>query len=419
MSDQPADTQALRPAVLMRRVLQSWRAGESWRRGLRRGVYEVMEAGAADTRPGRLLDSVLITLIVLNVIAFILESVPSIEAVHGRTLRLFDILSVGAFTVEYLLRLWSSVEAPFLRRLAPWRARLSFALQPYAIIDLLAILPFYLAFLIPFDLRLLRVLRLMRFLKLARYSPAMHTLVRVLANERRALLGALLLVMTALLFASSGMYYLEHAAQPDRFGSIPEAAWWAIVTLTTVGYGDVTPVTPLGRVFAGVVMLCGLVVLALPIAIIATGFSQEVNRRDFVLTWSMISKIPLFADLDAHAVAEIMRYLHAHNYPPNWEVVPAGTQASAMYFIASGKVRVPGDGSEFTAGSGEFFGEVAMLDQTVHEKACTTMARTRLLQLNREDFQRLASAHPGIAAEIRRVAGQRRARPAVDGSTPS
>jgi voltage-gated potassium channel len=388
-----------------------WLASARDRARLRKQVFDVIEASRGDDGASRLVDTVLILLIVLNIAAFVLETVPSIQVAWGPWLNAFEVFSVAVFTLEYGLRLWSCVEAPFLRKFSPWRARLHFATRPYLIIDLLAILPFYLSFLVTLDLRLLRVLRLMRFLKLARYSPAMHTLVRVLSNERRALIGALLLVMTALLFAATGMYYIESAAQPETFGSIPQSAWWAMVTLTTVGYGDVTPITPLGRVFAGFVMLMGLIVLALPIAIIATGFSQEVSRRDFVLTWSMLSKIPLFSELDASAVAALMRYLHAHNYPPNWEIVPPGAEANSMYFVASGRVRANGADREIEHGAGDFFGEVAMIDGTRHPHGYTTVARTRLLQIFREDFQRMLTAHPDIAEHIRRVADERRGRP--------
>ncbi len=376
--------------------------------GLRRRVYEVLELGRGEDRLSAWVDAFLIALIVLNVLAFVAETVPSIERELGGWLFGFEIFSVILFSIEYGLRIWSSVEATFLKRLPPWQARLGFARRPELLIDLLAVLPFYLSFIAPLDLRLLRVLRLMRFLKLGRYSPAMHTIVRVLGNERRALFGALMLVLTALLFASTGMYYLEYRAQPDRFGSIPESAWWAIVTLTTVGYGDVAPVTPLGKLFAGFVMLTGLVVLALPIAIIATGFSQEVGRRDFVLTWSMLSKIPMFADLDAHAVAEVMRCLSAHNYPPHHEILKRGAESDAMYFVASGKVRALTATGETELGSSTSFGELAMLEHAPSDCTYTAASRVRVLRLDREGYQQLHLAYPEVGNQIRQIAERRK-----------
>ncbi len=160
--------------------------------------------------------------------------------------RRFNVFSVAIFTVEYILRLWTAVEVPFLRRDPPWKARLRMAATPALIIDLLAILPFYLQSLLGLDLRILRVLRLLRFLKLSRYSPAMHTLMRVLANERRSLLGASFLLATALLFASSGIYLIERATPTGQVRQHPRQRLVAVATLTTVGYGDITPITPLG-----------------------------------------------------------------------------------------------------------------------------------------------------------------------------
>ena len=184
------------------------------------------------------------------------------------------------------------------------------------LIDLFAVLPFYFSWLVPVDLRVLRVLRLFRLLKLVRYSPALQTLGRVIENEYRALLGALLIILVLLLFASTAAYFLEREAQPDKFGSVPAAAWWALATLTTVGYGDIVPVTPLGKMLGGVVMLLGVGMIALPVAIIATGFNQESSRHQFVITWSMVARVPLFATMDESEIAEITKLLYARNYLP-------------------------------------------------------------------------------------------------------
>ncbi len=137
-----------------------------------------------------------------------------------------------------------------------------------------------------------------------------------------------------------------------------------MATLTTVGYGDIYPITPLGRLFGGFVMITGLCILALPVAIIAAGFAQEVNRRDFVVNWSLMSRIPMLAELDASEVGEIMPLLHAHNMPPNVEVIAQGSEGDAMYFIAAGKVKLKHPEGEQLYGTGDFFGVVAMLETT-------------------------------------------------------
>jgi voltage-gated potassium channel len=272
----------------------------------------------------------------------------------------------------------------------------------------MAILPFYLGQLLPLDLRVLRVLRLLRLFKLSRYSPAMHTLMRVLSNERRSLTGAGFLLVAVLLLSATGMYYIEGTAQPDRFGSVPEAAYWAMTTLTTVGYGDVTPVTALGKLWAMLTMLLGLCILALPVAIISTGFAQEVGRRDFVVTWSLMSRIPLLAELEAKEVAQIMPLLHANNLPPNVEVIAEGSRGDAMYFIAKGQVRHTNKEHTRHYATGEFFGAVAVVDGDSHSGAFITVTKTRLLKLYREDFHRLEMINPAVGAHVRAIAEQRR-----------
>ncbi len=382
--------------------------GEEQRRSLRRRLYEILELGRGEDRASIYVDRFLIILIIANVIAYALETVSGFAAEYGVWLYAFEVFSVAVFTIEYALRLWSCVEVPFLKRLPKWEARLKFARRPYLVIDLLAILPFYLGFLLPFDTRFLRVLRLFRLLKLARYSPAMHTLVRVITNEWRALLGATLLMLTVLLFAATGIYYLERGAQPEKFGSIPDAAWWAMATLTTVGYGDVAPVTAVGRIFGSVVMLIGLGMFALPIAIISTGFAQELGRRDFVVTWSLMARVPLLAELDASEVAQLMPYLHAHNFPPHWTVIEAGSMGEQMYFIASGDVTVRTSGGEATLRTGDFFGEIAMIEHERYQFSFTTKSRARLLKLSREDFLRLQHVQPKITNHIRSIAAARK-----------
>lgn len=373
-------------------------------RTLRRAIYETIEIGHGEDRVSQIFDAVIVSLIVLNVFAVVAETVPEIHKAYGSYLYAFEVLTIIVFTIEYLLRLWTAVEMPFVSRMKPWQARLKVAKSPALIIDLLAILPFYLHHLMPMDLGVLRMLRLLRFLKLSRYSPAMHTLIRVLRNERKALFGASLLLLTALLFSSTLMYHIESEAQPDKFGSIPASAWWAITTLTTVGYGDVTPITPLGRLLGGLTMVMGLCILALPVAIISTGFAQELQRRDFVVTWSMMSRVPLLSGLEASQVADIMPMLHAHNLPPNVEVVQKGTPGDAMYFVASGKVdHLHAEGRK-TFEAGEFFGAKAMLDNDVHPGSFITSSKVRLLKLHKEDFHRLEAKHPHVAAHIRKAA---------------
>lgn len=374
---------------------------------LRQRVHDILEFGSEHDLIARIVNSALVTLILLNVAAFTAETVPEIGQRYGSSFALFNLVSVAIFTIEYVLRLWSCVELPLLHAMLPWRARAKFAARPLLIIDLIAILPFYLGFLIGIDLRILRVFRLFRFLKLARYSPALVALGRVFANERRALFGALLVMLALLLFASTGIYFLERHAQPEIFGSIPSAAWWALATLTTVGYGDVVPVTAVGRVFGGLIMIFGLGMFALPIGIIATGFSHEANRREFVITWGMVARVPIFAQLDAALVAQIGALLDSRSYQAGEPIIRAGDEADAMFFIASGEVAVDADEGQVRLGEGDFFGEMALLYRRQREHNVTAVTKCRVLVLDKTDFKRLCHSEPELLSHIRSVAESR------------
>jgi voltage-gated potassium channel len=228
---------------------------------------------------GRGLNVSIAVLIVLNVIAVSLETVESIHTRHASAFRAFEMFSVGVFALEYMLRLWTCTNDP--SRIARMRDRLHYVLTPMALIDLAAILPAFL----PgnsLDLRFVRsvrLLRLTRSLKLARHSTALRTLTIVVRSKRDELAVTLFLAVILLICASGGIYFAEREAQPDVFSSIPAAMWWAITTLTTVGYGDAYPVTIGGKVFGSLVAVTGVGLFALPTGILAGGFSEEMARR--------------------------------------------------------------------------------------------------------------------------------------------
>jgi len=379
-------------------------------RGWRAKVHDILEVG--DGNPvGRVVNVFLIVLIVANGLAFAAETVDSVYQRWGPELEAFNTFSVMVFTVEYVLRLWSSVDIPLYQRLPHWRARLNFALRPMMIIDLLAILPWYLYLIVPFDLRALRVLRLFRLfrlLKLLRYSPALLTLKRVIAQEYRALLGALLVMMMLMLFSAAVIYFLEREAQPDKFGSIPAAAWWAIATLTTIGYGDIVPITPLGKLFGSIVMLLGIGMFALPIAILSTGFSQESMRHEFVVTWSMVARVPLFSTLDAAEVAEVTKLLYTRLFQPGALIVAAGEAGGAMYLIGSGEATVQiGPGRRAELHEGDFFGEMALLEHRRHLHDVVADTLCRIYVLDSEGLARLGRRHAEIVRHIKEVSKDR------------
>jgi len=374
---------------------------------LRRRVHDILELDRDHDPLTNAVNTFLVVLICLNVLAFSIETVPAVGERYRSYFYAFNLFSIAVFTIEYVMRIWSSVDIPILRRLPNWEARLRFAVRPLQIIDLLVILPFFLSFIFPIDLRVLRVLRIFRFLKLARYSPALETLGRVITNERRALVGALFVMATLLLFAATGVYFLERHAQPEYFGSIPAAAWWALATLTTVGYGDVVPVTSAGKMFGGLIMIFGLGMFALPIAIVAAGFSREAGRRDFVVTWSMVAQVPIFAQLDAVSVANIMSLLNSRSYEAGDKIVVAGTEAKAMFFVSSGSVEVRADGEPVHLGEGDFFGELALLEHRLREHTVIALTKCRLLVLEKDDLVQLCQQAPEIYQHIDSVAKAR------------
>ena len=245
--------------------------------GLRGRLYDLLEAG----EPGRGLrriDLALVALIILNVIAVMLETVDTIAARHRAAFVAFEVFSVSVFTLEYLARLWVSVERGGDYAHGLW-GRLRYAFTPLALVDLLAIAPFYLGLYLDLDLRWLRMLRLLRVFKLTRYSAALNALMDVIREELGVITAAILILLVMMVLAAGGIYLFEHEAQPESFASIPGALWWAVTTLTTVGYGDVTPVTTGGRVFGGVVMLIGIVMVALPAGILASALSEHIRAR--------------------------------------------------------------------------------------------------------------------------------------------
>ena len=181
---------------------------------------------------------------------------------------------------------------------------------------------------------------LLSAVKLARYVAGFGLVAAVFRAERRALFAALVVLGVLLVLSSGVMFVLERDAQPTVFTSIPKTLWWGIVTIASVGYGDMTPVTPLGRIFGGVVILIGIATFAVPAGLLATGFAAELRKRDFVVTWRAVAQVPLFAGLDAHVIAEIARLLRPEIVPPRYAIIRRGDAADAMYFIVTGEVEV-------------------------------------------------------------------------------
>lgn len=246
-------------------------------RSTRHRLYSLLEANQPQSRGQHVFAGLLTAIILINIGATVLESEAEFAQRYKGIFWTIEVYSVVFFTIEYGVRIWISAERQHGGH--PLIVRLRYIVTPMALIDLLAIAPFYLASFIGIDLRFLRALRLLRLFKLSRYFSALDVLGTVLAAEARAVFAALFVMSILIVVASSAMHIAEAAAQPEAFGSIPRSMWWAVVTLTTVGYGDVTPVTLMGRLISVVIMIMGVGMVALPAGMLASRFSEELGKR--------------------------------------------------------------------------------------------------------------------------------------------
>ena len=246
---------------------------------VRKAVHQLLDPTAKQTVVAKAGNIAISCLILANVVAAILDSMPSVNERFGIALNYFETFSVAAFTLEYLLRIWTCVELTPFRR--PILGRLRWATSPMGLIDLAVILPAYLPN-VTMDLRFVRIVRLIRMLrvlKFARYSKTLRTFAVVFEAKRPELGLVLLFLGVLIVLSSSFMYLAEHPAQPEQFSSIPAAMWWSVMTLTTVGYGDIYPITPIGKLLGAVIALVGIGFFALPAGVLAAAFAEELSSQ--------------------------------------------------------------------------------------------------------------------------------------------
>jgi len=336
------------------------------------------------------------------------------QAYHGLLDAGFQI-ACAFFFVEYVVRLAAAPGAPAAHR-RRWRARLAWVESPAGVFDLIGALPGVLD--IVFNPSFASLFGFIWVFKPVRYAPGLASLQRVISRARHALLSVLLGFGIVLLAAASLAYLLERDAQPELFGSIPLALWWAIVTLTTTGYGDVTPITPPGRILAGIVMVSGILVFALWAGILATGYAEELRRREFLRTWDLVAKVPFFSKVGASVIADVARLLRARDYPARAVIMRRGEPGDCMYFIASGEVEVRLRPGAVRLGPGEFFGEIALLTGEPRSATIVALQPCTLLTLDVVDFRQLLGRQTDLAqvvndeAERRLQANDARQRPA-------
>ena len=372
---------------------------------LRDRLYELLEHDPLAYSIGSRFIQVIISVIVLDVVAMILASVPELDARFDTLFSAVAVLAVIVFALEYLARLWT-VAGHTQRNGSALSDRLSYAFSALGIIDLMAFLPAAIVLAMGRHATL-AALGVLPFFKLIRYSPAMRSLLAAIHAERRALIGCIVILIGVVLTFASLLYAIERDVQPSKLGTIPDAMWWAIVTLGTVGYGDVVPVTPLGKFVSVFAIISGFAMIALPVAIISTAFAEEVRRRDFVVTWGMLARVPLFSHLSAAEIADIMRLLRARTIEQGEILVRRGDTASSMYFITAGEVEIALPSQQVRLGDGTFFGEIALLHKTKRSGTVTATRKTRLLVLDAQDFHALIERMPTLAAHVHQTAKAR------------
>ncbi|MFQ5471042.1 MAG: cyclic nucleotide-gated ion channel [Gammaproteobacteria bacterium] len=352
----------------------------------------------------------LIAIILVNVFIFLLSTGLTLPDTFQDIFGVIHTVSVVIFTLEYTLRVISCVYHPSGRFHNPVGGRIKYLVTPLMLIDLVAILPFYLGHPLGIDLIVLRLFRILSILKITHYSPALGVLRRVLRREAKTLLAIFLLMLVLLLVISTLIYLIEKHTSSNSFNSVFDAIWWAMATLSTVGYGDIVPTTTPGKIFGILIMMIGIGMFAIPTGILVTGFAQEAKRRDFIVVWNLVAKVPAFTHLRALEIANISSLLHLQTAMPGEVVFYKDDEADSMYFIVEGCVEAHFDAVKVTLYEGDFFGEVSLLFKK--KRTGTVMAKTltELLRLDKKDFDSFLESNHDIRDKITKIAEERIAR---------
>jgi voltage-gated potassium channel len=246
---------------------------------VKKHTHILLHPSKDESRWDKVINGFIILLILLNLLAVVLETEPALAEKYGIYFHWFDVFSVVIFSIEYILRVWSCT---YETKYNHWFwGRLKYMVSWGALIDLVAILPFYVGMAKLFDLRelrLLRLLRLLRIFRLTSYMKSAQVIANVFKNKFQELLISLVLTTGLIIIASCLIYFAEHNAQPEKFGSIPRTLWWSVVTLATIGYGDLVPITVAGKILTGIIALAGVAFFALPAGIITAGFLEEIRK---------------------------------------------------------------------------------------------------------------------------------------------
>jgi len=332
-----------------------------------------------------------LSVLVLGLTALTAYTVPELQRAAGGWLSACLWSCLGYFAIDGMVRANTASQGGKI-----WSHICSFS----GFVDLIAVIAVPIALLCGVPSTTAWLLASLWVLKLAQDSPGFAQLQRVFVVEAKALASVFALFLIVLFLSSAAMFLIERHAQPTAFNSMPQALWWAVVTLTTTGYGDKVPITDLGRLLGGIVMICGIATFGLSTGILATGFAAETRRRNFIRTWDLVSKVPFFQSLDPAAITEITHLLRLLEVPERTAIIRRGKIGDCMYFIAAGEVQVDVKPSPVRLGPGAFFGELALLGDSVRSANVTTTTPSTLLILDLADFRTFTANHPDLKRAI-------------------
>ena len=333
------------------------------------------------------------------------ETLPNSDYTNNNFIRHIREAAWIVLTVEFFLRIWAEPERTTPR--GALVSRIAYLRSPLGIVDLLAVLPAWINLVYSVDLHWFELAAALSLFKLSRYVPALSLVWNVVVRQSRSIFAALVVLSILLVVAATVIYFFEYEAQPDSFESIPQSLWWAITTMATVGYGDMAPITPIGRLIGGIAMVFGIAMFAVPAGILASGFAEELRKRDFVVNWQSVARVPLFARLDATAIASVAQLLKPRSVSANQAVVRRGDIADSMYFIMEGEVEVELTPTPVRLKQGEFFGEIALIQNIRRTATIFSITNCRLLVLEAVDFHRLVDQIPELKDHIERTSEER------------
>lgn len=340
------------------------------------------------------------TIVVLTILATFLIAIESSK--QGKRIlpetELIEYLLFGLLTVDFLFHLLEALK----------KEKLLFYLISFeGFVDFIAAIPFFLVFFNSESVLIFKyIFGIATFLKIAKFSDALVIFKDVLITERKSLLASLYLMLLLTFLISTLLYFIEKDVNQNGFSSILESMWWSIVTLATVGYGDVVPVTVLGKFIGAIASIVGLGMFALPAGILANGFAQELARIKYVTSWNLVAKVPIFSNLDSGSISEIARLLVIRRFSKNQVILKKGDIGESMYFILEGEVSIDlkEKSKPVILKEGDFFGEIALLKETKRTATVKAIKRSEALELTKYDLRRLIQSRPDVIDSIEKIA---------------